>query len=127
MCTVELDRSKRLLVISAAQRVTAQEVKTVAQRVREVLHDVARGFRVFCGFPLAGVNGFCRSASPRRNHGHAHREMGRLCGAYPVKPAERHWSEYSVAIPLWAARADRDLRDADALQNIAAKVDSPPA
>src|SRR5215510_12468900 len=50
MCTVKLDRSKRLLMISAAQRATAQEVKTVAQRVREVLQDVAPGFRVFVDF-----------------------------------------------------------------------------
>jgi len=46
MYAVELDQSKRLLVISAAQRVTSEQVKTVAQRVRELLYDVAPGFRV---------------------------------------------------------------------------------
>jgi anti-anti-sigma regulatory factor len=50
MYAVELDQSKRLLVISAARRVTAEEVNAVAQRVRELLHDVAPGFRVLVDF-----------------------------------------------------------------------------
>jgi anti-anti-sigma regulatory factor len=50
MYAVELDRSKRLLVISAAQTVTAEEAKMVAQRIREVLHDVAPGFHVLADF-----------------------------------------------------------------------------
>ena len=50
MYSVEIDRSKRLLVISALQRVTAEEAKRVAQRVRELLHDVAPGFRVLADF-----------------------------------------------------------------------------
>ena len=50
MYAVELDRSKRLLVISAVQRVPAREVKAVAQRVREVLRDVAPGFHVLADF-----------------------------------------------------------------------------
>ena len=50
MYSVEIDRSKRLLVISALQRVTAEEAKHVAQQVRELLHDVAPGFRVLADF-----------------------------------------------------------------------------
>ena len=50
MYAVELDQSKRLLVISATRHVTAEEVKAVAQRVRELLHDVAPGFRVLVDF-----------------------------------------------------------------------------
>jgi|SRR5215467_1439910 len=50
MYAVELDRSKRLLVISAVQCVPAREVKAVAQRVREVLRDVAPGFHVLADF-----------------------------------------------------------------------------
>jgi anti-anti-sigma regulatory factor len=50
MYAVELDRSKRLLVISAAETVTAEEAKMAAQRVREVLQDVAPGFRVLADF-----------------------------------------------------------------------------
>ena len=50
MYAVELDQSKRLLVISAAQRVTAEEANLAAQHIREVLQDVAPGFRVLADF-----------------------------------------------------------------------------
>ena len=50
MYAVELDRSKRLLVISAAQKVTAEEAKMVAQRIREMLQDITPGFRVLADF-----------------------------------------------------------------------------
>ena len=50
MYAVELDRSKRLLVISAAQRVTAEEAKQAAQRAHELLQHVAPGFRVLADF-----------------------------------------------------------------------------
>ena len=50
MYAVELDRSKRLLVISAVGHVTAREVKGVAQRVREVLQQAAPGFHVLADF-----------------------------------------------------------------------------
>jgi hypothetical protein len=50
MYSVEIDRSKRLMVISALQRVTTEEAKLVAQRVRELLHDVEPGFRVLADF-----------------------------------------------------------------------------
>ena len=50
MYAVELDQSKHLLVISASQRVTAEQAKLAAERVREVLQDVAPGFRVLADF-----------------------------------------------------------------------------
>src|ERR1700747_528826 len=50
MYSVELDQSKRLLVIGASQRVTVEQAKLAAQRVRELLHDVAPGFRVLADF-----------------------------------------------------------------------------
>lgn len=50
MYAVELDRSKRLLVISGSQRVTAEQAKLAAQGVRELLQDVAPGFRVLADF-----------------------------------------------------------------------------
>ena len=50
MYAVEIDQSKRLLVISAVQRVTAAEAKLAAQRVRELLQDVLPGFRVLADF-----------------------------------------------------------------------------
>src|SRR5438132_4709328 len=50
MYVVELDRSKRLLVISGVQRVTAEQAKLAARRVRELLQDVAPGFRVLADY-----------------------------------------------------------------------------
>jgi anti-anti-sigma regulatory factor len=50
MYAVELDQSKRLLVISVAQRVTATEARLAAERVRELLRDIPPGFRVLADF-----------------------------------------------------------------------------
>src|SRR5438105_10856556 len=50
MYAVELDQSKRLLVISASQRVTAEQARMAGERVRELLQDVAPGFRVLADF-----------------------------------------------------------------------------
>lgn len=50
MYSVEIDRSRRLLVIGGLQRVTAEEAKLAAQRIRKLLRDVAPGFRVLADF-----------------------------------------------------------------------------
>lgn len=50
MYIVELDQSKRLLVIAGAQRVTAEQAKQTVDRVRELLETVAPGFRVLADF-----------------------------------------------------------------------------
>ena len=50
MYSVESDRSKQLLVISAAARVTKKEVESVALRVREMMKEVTPGFRVLTDF-----------------------------------------------------------------------------
>jgi hypothetical protein len=50
MYAVELDQSKRLLVISAVQHVTAEQAKGAAQRIRELLQDVGPGLRVLADF-----------------------------------------------------------------------------
>ena len=50
MYAVELDQSKRLLVISAAAKVTAEEAKMAAQRIRELLPDIEPGFHAFADF-----------------------------------------------------------------------------
>lgn len=62
MYAVELDRSKRLLVISAAQKVTAEEAKMVAQRIRDLLRDITPGFRVFADF--RGLESMDPAAAP---------------------------------------------------------------
>ena len=50
MYSVEADKSKRLVVISAVGRVTREEAKQGAQRVRDILKDFAPGFRVLADF-----------------------------------------------------------------------------
>jgi hypothetical protein len=50
MYSVEIDRSKRLLVISAVQQVTAEQAKLAAKQVRALVRDVAPGFRVLADF-----------------------------------------------------------------------------
>jgi anti-anti-sigma regulatory factor len=50
MYAVEIDQSKRFLVISAVQRVTAEQAKEVAHKIRKLLEDVPPGFRVLVDF-----------------------------------------------------------------------------
>lgn len=50
MFLVEADKSKRLVVISVAGHVTAEEAKEAAQKVREILGDIAPGFRALSDF-----------------------------------------------------------------------------
>ena len=50
MYAVEIDHSKRLLVISALQHVTTEQAKMAAQRVRELVYDVEPGLRVLADF-----------------------------------------------------------------------------
>ena len=50
MYSVEADKSKRLVVISTVGRVTKEEAKQAAQRVRDILKDFAAGFRVLADF-----------------------------------------------------------------------------
>jgi hypothetical protein len=50
MYSVEADQSKRLLVISAAGKVTKKEVAAVAQQVRQMMNEVTPGFRVLTDF-----------------------------------------------------------------------------
>jgi hypothetical protein len=50
MISVETDKAKRLLVVSAAGHVSKEEVKEAAARVRAVLKDVAPGLRALTDF-----------------------------------------------------------------------------
>jgi anti-anti-sigma regulatory factor len=50
MYSVEADKSKRFVVISAAGKVTKEEAKQAAQRMRDILKDFAPGFRVLADF-----------------------------------------------------------------------------
>jgi hypothetical protein len=50
MFSIEADKSKRLVVISVAGHVTAEEAKEAAQKIREILVDIAPGFRALSDF-----------------------------------------------------------------------------
>jgi anti-anti-sigma regulatory factor len=50
MYVVEIDQSKRVVVITAAQRVTAEQAKQTAEEIRKLLEDVPPGFRVLADF-----------------------------------------------------------------------------
>jgi anti-anti-sigma regulatory factor len=128
MYSVELDRSKRLLVISAAQKVTAEEAKMAAQRIGDVLQDVAPGFRVLADFrglqsmdsaaarhiaeimdALAEKN----VASVTRVMPDPHKDIGlNILSQFHYGP--------EVTITTFETLAD-------AVQNIATKIDSPPS
>ena len=50
MYSVEADPSKRLLVITAAGKVTKKEVAAVAQQMRKMLEEMKPGFRILTDF-----------------------------------------------------------------------------
>jgi len=50
MYAVEADESKRLIVIRAVGRVTKEELKAAAQKVREIIEGATPGFRVLTDF-----------------------------------------------------------------------------
>ena len=58
MYLVELDRSQRLLVISAAQHVTADETNKTVEELRGLLKDIAPGLSRVAGILDPGFRGF---------------------------------------------------------------------
>jgi hypothetical protein len=50
MVSVEIDKAKRLLVVSAAGHVSKEEVKEAAAHVRDALEDVPPGLRALTDF-----------------------------------------------------------------------------
>src|SRR5689334_6168016 len=128
MYAVELDQSKRLLVISAAAKVTAEEAKVAAQRIRELLPDIKPGFHAFADFrwlesmdpgaarhiarimdALAGKN----VASVTRVMPDPHKDIGlNILSQFHYGP--------EVTITTFETLAD-------AVQSIAGKIDSPPS
>ena len=126
MYAVELDRSKRLLVISASQKVTDEEANMVAKRIGEVLQDVAPGFRVLADF--RGLESMDSAAAPHiaeimdalaeknvasvtRIMPDPHKDIGlNILSQFHYGP--------EVTITTFETLAD-------AVQNIAAKIDPP--
>jgi NADPH-dependent ferric siderophore reductase len=52
MYSVESDKTKRLIVITVAGRVTSQEVKAAAMKVRDLVKDFEPGFAMLADFRL---------------------------------------------------------------------------
>lgn len=128
MYAVELDQLKRLLVISAAQRVTAEQVKAVAKRVGELLQDVAPGFRVLVDFRW--LESMDSAAAPHLAEIMETLTDKRVASVTRVMP-DPHKDiglnilsqfHYAPDIPITTFNTL-----ADALQTIAGKVDFPPA
>ena len=128
MYALELDRSKRLLVISAAQRVTAKEANMAAQRIREVLQDVAPGLRVLADFRwLESMDSAAARHIAEIMDALAEKEVVSVTRVMPDPHkdigldilSQFHYGPH-VQIATFETLAD-------ALQNIAVKVDSPPA
>ena len=128
MYSVELDRSKRLLVISAAQKVRAEDAKMAAQRIREMLQDVAPGFRVLADF--RGLQSMDSAAA---------RHIARIMDALAEKGVasvtrvmpDPHKDIGLNILSQFHYGPDVTLTTfetlADAVQSIAAKADSSPA
>src|SRR5512133_2497386 len=128
MYAVELDRSKRLLVISAAQTVTAEEAKMVAQRIREVLQDVAPGVRVLADFRwLESMDSAAARHIAKIMDALAEKEVTSVTRVMPDPHkdiglnilSQFHYGP-DVVITTFETLAD-------AVQSIAAKADSPPS
>jgi anti-anti-sigma regulatory factor len=126
MYAVELDRSKRLLVISATQKVTVADAKLVAERIHELLGDIAPGFRVLADF--RGLESMDSAAA---------RHIAKIMDAL----AEKNVASVTRVMPdphkdiglniLSQFHYGRDVTIttfetlADAVQSMAAKIDSP--
>jgi anti-anti-sigma regulatory factor len=128
MYAVELDRSKRLLVISAAQKVTAEEAKMVAQRIRDLLRDITPGFRVLADF--RGLESMDSAAAPhiaRMMDALAEKEVASVTRVMPDPHKDiglNILSQFHYGPDVTIATFETL---ADAVQNIAVRVDSPSA
>ena len=128
MYALELDRSKRLLVISAAQRVTAEEANLAAQRIRELLQDVAPGFHVLADFRwLESMDSAAARHIAEMMDALAEKNVASVTRVMPDPHKDiglNILSQFHYGANVKIATFETL---ADALQNIAAKVDSPSA
>ena len=128
MYALELDRSKRLLVISAAQKVTAEKAKMAAQRIRELLQDVAPGFRVLADFRLLeSMDSAAAAHIAKMMDALAEKEVASVTRVMPDPHKDiglNILSQFHYGANVKIATFETL---ADALQNFAAEVDSPSA
>src|SRR5712691_2133779 len=128
MYALELDRSKRLLVISAAQRVTAEEANLAAQRIRELLQDVAPGFHVLADFRwLESMDSAAARHIAEMMDALAEKNVASVTRVMPDPHKDiglNILSQFHYGANVKIATFETL---ADALQNLAGEVDSPSA
>ena len=128
MYAVELDLSKRLLVISAAQKVTAEEAKMVAQRIRDLLRDITPGFRVLADFRgLESMDSAAARHIAEIMDALAEKEVASVTRVMPDPRKDiglNILSQFHYGPDVTIATFETL---ADAVQNIAVRVDSPSA
>jgi hypothetical protein len=128
MYAVELDQSKRLLVISAAQKVTAEEANMVAQRIRELLQGVAPAFHVLADFRwLKSMDSAAGPYIAEIMDALAEKNVASVTRVMPDPRKDiglNILSQFHYGANVKIATFETL---ADALQNIAAEVDSPSA
>lgn|SRR6266853_962167 len=128
MYALELDRSKRLLVISAAQRVTAEEANRAAQRIRELLQDVAPGFHVLADFRwLESMDSAAARHIAEMMDALAEKNVASVTRVMPDPHKDiglNILSQFHYGANVKIATFETL---ADALQNLAGEVDSPSA
>src|SRR5467141_4396682 len=128
MYSVEIDRSKRLLAISALRRVTAEDAKLVAQQVRELLRDVAPGFHVLADFRwLESMDSAAARHVAEMMDALAEKNVASVTRVMPDPHKDiglNILSQFHYGANVKIATFETL---ADALQNIAAELDSPSA
>ena len=112
MYAVELDQSKRLLVISGSQRVTAEQARMAGERVRELLQDVAPGFRVLADFRwLASMDSAAARHIAEIMDALAEKGVASVTRVMP-DPHKDIGLNISLAIPLSTRNPNCDVPDA---------------
>jgi hypothetical protein len=128
MYSVELDRSKRLLVIIATQHVTSEEVRAIAERVRKLLQDVAPGLHVLADFRwLESMESAAARHLAEIMDALAEKEVASVTRVMPDPHKDiglNILSQFHYGPQVQIATFETL---ADALQNIAVKVNSPSA
>src|SRR5882672_4796325 len=128
MYSVEADKSKRLVVISTVGRVTKEEAKQAAQQVRDILKDFAAGFRVLADFRwLESMDTAAARHVAEIMDALAEKNVAAVTRVMPDPHKDiglNILSQFHYGANVKIATFETL---ADALQNIAAEVDSPSA
>jgi hypothetical protein len=99
MYSVELDSSKRVLVISATGHVTEKEVAAAALQIREMMKEVTPGFRVLTNFRwLDHMDPAAATHLGEIMDTLAEKEVTAVVRY--SRSAQRHWLKHSFTVPL---------------------------